>query len=54
MNPFKRLIISIFGLVLAIFIYIETQILYAGECIPVVAIRTLGGAEYALILNDGA
>ena len=45
-NTYKRILLTIFGLVLAIFVVIEMQIMFSGESITAVAGQSPAGTEY--------
>ena len=54
MNLYQRLVITIFGLGLAVLVLVGTQILYTGESVPVIAFQHSDGSEFTLILKEGA
>jgi len=54
MNPYKRIVITVFGLALAVLIFIETQILYTGDEVAVVALQFSTGDELTIVLREGA
>jgi len=54
MNPYKRLVITVFGLALAVLIFIETQILYTGDEVEVVVLQFSTGDELTIVLREGA
>ncbi len=53
-NPYKKLVISLFGLILAVMVCLEIQILYTGEAVRIVTVQSSSGTEYTLYLREGA
>lgn len=50
----QKIILSIFGIGLAFVVIVGIRVLYAGESIPVIALRHPNGTEFILYLRDGA